>query len=84
MRLSNHSQKSHVFLLRLLLTLGSLASISAADEPKSTIKLEWDANPEADIGKRHTTVLLDNAQNLKVRDNTPLTVAAKRDIRLKP
>ena len=34
-------------------------------------------------GKRHTTVLLDNAQNLKVRDNTPLTVAAKRYIRLK-
>ena len=49
MRLSNRSQKSHIFLLRLLLTLGSLANISVADEPKSTIQLEWDANPEADI-----------------------------------
>ena len=35
-------------------------------------------------GKTHTTVLLDNATTLKVRDNTPLTRGAKRYIRLKP
>ncbi len=35
-------------------------------------------------GKAHTTVLLDNATTLKVRDNTPLTRDAKRYIRLKP
>ena len=35
-------------------------------------------------GKAHTTVLLDNATTLKVRDNTPVTRDAKRYIRLKP
>ena len=35
-------------------------------------------------GKTHTTVLIDNATTLKVRDNTPLTRNAKRYIRLKP
>ena len=35
-------------------------------------------------GKAHTTVLIDSATTLKVRDNTPLTRNAKRYIRLKP
>ena len=33
-------------------------------------------------GKNHTTVLLDNANTLKVRDNTPITAGQKRYIRL--
>lgn len=35
-------------------------------------------------GKTHTTVLINNATTLKVRDNTPLTRDAKRYIRHKP
>ena len=35
-------------------------------------------------GKTHTTVVIDNATTLKVRDNTPLTRDGKRYIRLKP
>ena len=35
-------------------------------------------------GKNHTSVLRDNADILKVRDNTPLTPGKKRYIRLKP
>ncbi len=35
-------------------------------------------------GKSHTTVLVDNAEILKVRDNTPLGANSKRYIRLKP
>ncbi len=34
-------------------------------------------------GKKHTTVVIDNAASLKVRDNTPLTPGVKRHIRLK-
>lgn len=34
-------------------------------------------------GKKHTTVLVDDATTLKVRDNTPVTPEAKRHIRLK-
>ena len=39
--------------------------------------LEWFS------GKKHTTVLMDDAKTLKVRDNTPITAGAKRYIRLK-
>jgi PKD repeat protein len=35
-------------------------------------------------GKNHTTVLLDNTDTLKVRDNTPIAPGKKRYIRLKP
>lgn len=35
-------------------------------------------------GKTHTSILIDNATTLKVRDNTPLTRDGKRYIRLKP
>jgi len=35
-------------------------------------------------GKKHTTVLVDDATTLKVRDNTPVKPGAKRYIRVKP
>jgi hypothetical protein len=34
-------------------------------------------------GKKHTTILIDDATTLKVRDNTPVSLDAKRYIRLK-
>jgi hypothetical protein len=34
-------------------------------------------------GTSHTTVLIDDATTLKVRDNTPVTPRTKRYIRLK-
>jgi len=35
-------------------------------------------------GKKHTTVLVDDATTLKIRDNTPVKPGAKRYIRVKP
>ncbi len=49
MHLSNRIQKSPVFLLRLLLIVWSLVSISAATDPPRSVNLAWNANPEADI-----------------------------------
>jgi hypothetical protein len=39
--------------------------------------VEWNS------GEPHTTVLLDTADTLKVRDNTPLNATERRFIRLK-
>ncbi|MES2923267.1 MAG: choice-of-anchor D domain-containing protein [Verrucomicrobiota bacterium] len=63
-------------------------TLTIARTPGTTV-LPRDVEVSSDLvgwssGKRHTTVLLDNAKTLKVRDNTPVKPDSKRYIRLKP
>ena len=64
----------------LTLTLAKIPGATAhpRDVEVSSNLVEWSS------GHTHTTVLIDNATTLKVRDNTPVTRDAKRYIRLKP
>lgn len=64
--------------LTLTHTRTSTTPVSPRDVEVSSNLVDWAS------GKRHTTVLIDNATTLKVRDNIPLTSDAKRYIRLKP
>ncbi len=52
--------------------------VLARDVQVSSDRVDWFS------GAHHTTVLTDDAQILKIRDNTPLTQDRKRFIRLKP
>ncbi|GAA5128849.1 M6 family metalloprotease domain-containing protein [Luteolibacter yonseiensis] len=58
------------------LTITKNAGVSGTVEVSSNL-LDWYS------GKKHTTVLIDNATTLKVRDNTPFTSDSKRYIRLR-
>ena len=64
--------------LTLTHTRTSTTPVSPRDVEVSSNLVDWAS------GKKHTTVLIDNATTLKVRDNIPLTSDAKRYIRLKP
>jgi M6 family metalloprotease-like protein len=61
----------------LALTVTKSAGTVAVVEVSSNL-LDWYS------GKNHTTVLVDDATTLKVRDNTPTASGAKRYIQLKP
>lgn len=61
----------------LALAVTKAAGTVAVVEVSSNL-LDWYS------GKNHTTVLVDDATTLKVRDNTPVTSGAKRYIQLKP
>ena len=61
----------------LALTLTKQAGSPPGDIEVSANLLDWFS------GIKHTTILIDDATTLKVRDNTPITRDAKRYIRLK-
>ncbi|MEO5913987.1 MAG: M6 family metalloprotease domain-containing protein [Luteolibacter sp.] len=61
----------------LSLTVAKLPGEAAGVVEVSPNLLDWYS------GNKHTTVLIDNAATLKVRDNTPVSPDAKRYIRLK-
>ncbi|MES2922804.1 MAG: M6 family metalloprotease domain-containing protein [Verrucomicrobiota bacterium] len=61
----------------LALSVTKQAGVTAGDIEVSPNLLDWFS------GKKHTTVLIDDATTLKVRDNTPVTRDVKRYIRLK-
>lgn len=61
----------------LSLTVTKTAGSDPGTVEVSSNLLDWYS------GKKHTTVLVDDATTLKVRDNTPVTPEAKRHIRLK-
>jgi len=59
-------------------------SLSVAKEPGVSATVEVSSNLlDWFSGPKHTTVIVDDATTLKVRDNTPVTRDAKRFIRLK-
>jgi len=62
-------------VLTVVKTPGS--TLSARDVEVSSNLVDWFS------GKRHTTVLLDDSEILRVRDNTPIKKGKKRYIRLK-
>lgn len=61
----------------LSLTVNKTGGASPGTVEVSSNLLDWYS------GTKHTTVLVDDATTLKVRDNTPVTPDAKRHIRLK-
>lgn len=61
----------------LSLTVDKVAGLNREVVEVSSNLLDWYS------GKKHTTVLVDDAKTLKVRDNTPVTPERKRYIRLK-
>ena len=61
----------------LALTITKQAGIPHPNVEVSANLLDWFS------GNKHTTVLIDDANTLRVRDNTPVTRDAKRYIRLK-
>ncbi|RYD17133.1 MAG: choice-of-anchor D domain-containing protein, partial [Verrucomicrobiaceae bacterium] len=61
----------------LSLTVAKAAGMYPGTVEVSSNLLDWYS------GDQHTTVLVDDATTLKVRDNTPVTPDAKRHIRLK-
>jgi hypothetical protein len=60
------------------LTVSKIAGQDAGTIEVSSNLLDWYS------GNKHTTILLDDATTLKVRDNTAVTPEAKRYIRLTP
>ncbi len=61
----------------LTLTIDKTAGVPAGTVQVSSDLVEWLS------GKKHTTILVDDATTLKIRDNTPVTGGVKRYIRLK-
>lgn len=61
----------------LTLTVDKVAGVAPGTVQVSSDLVEWSS------GKSHTTVVVDDAKTLKVRDNTPVTATSKRYIRLK-
>ncbi len=61
----------------LTLTVEKTVGITPGTIQVSSNLVDWFS------GKKHTTVLVDDAKTLKVRDNTPTTANSKRYIRLK-
>lgn len=54
----------------------------SADTPVGTVQVSSDL-VEWFSGRKYTTVIVDDAKTLKVRDNTPITADSKRHIRVK-
>ncbi len=77
---SQHSQVTSVEVIQgakyLALTITKQAGSVPGVEVSANL-LDWFS------GNKHTTILIDDANTLKVRDNTPVTQDAKRYIRLK-